>query len=92
MSLSARDLMYGYVSGLHDSKLITEESWAAFDALDTKFLKEHIKASEIMSKYMRGEISLDDAESVMKLVDKALQELKDYYLKKIPAGELKPLI
>jgi hypothetical protein len=90
-AMSARDLMYGYVQGLRNSKLVTDEGWKAFDDLDTEFLKKYLEAGKAMSKYKRGLLNFNDAEAMMKLMNTALDKLKEYYINKIPADQMKPL-
>lgn len=90
-AMSARDIAMKFVTNLHNVKQVSEEKWAEINKIDDNFLTEYAKAATKMSDYKKGIIDMSIAQLALTGMNKALDALKDYYAKQIPADG-KPLI
>ena len=93
--LSTSTTSYKTINGtfteFRSAGLISDAGWAEYEKIGNKFVDEHQALSLAMAEYKRGEKPQSAIELVQKALQKALAELKEYYLNKIPKEQQKPL-
>jgi hypothetical protein len=93
--LSTSTTSYKTINGtfteFRSAGLISDAGWAEYEKIGNKFVDEHQALSRAMAEYKRGEKPQSAVELVQKALRKALAELKEYYLNKIPKDQQKPL-
>jgi hypothetical protein len=93
--LSTSSVSYKTINGafteFRSAGLISDSGWAEYEKIGNKFVDEHQALSKAMAEYKRGEKPQSAVELVQKALRKALAELKEYYLNKIPKEQQKPL-
>ena len=93
--LSTSTTSYKTINGtfteFRSAGLISDAGWAEYEKIGNKFVDEHQALSRAMAEYKRGEKPQSAVELVQKALQKALAELKEYYLSKIPKEQQKPL-
>ena len=93
--LSTSTTSYKTINGtfteFRSAGLISDAGWAEYEKVGNKFVDEHQALSRAMAEYKRGEKPQSAVELVQKALQKALAELKEYYLNKIPKEQQKPL-
>jgi hypothetical protein len=93
--LSTSNTSYKTINGtfteFRSAGLISDAGWAEYEKIGNKFVDEHQALSRAMAEYKRGEKPQSAVELVQKALQKALAELKEYYLNKIPKEQQKPL-
>jgi len=94
-SLSTSATTYKMINGtfteMRATGLISDAGWAEYEKIGNKFVDEHQALSKAMAEYKRGEKPQSAVELVQKALQKALAELTEYYQKKIPKEQQKPL-
>jgi hypothetical protein len=86
------DVVDSVFYNLRSQKQVSDEAWAKYEVIANKVIDKISLAAKTVAKYKRGEISLDNADILVKELDSALKELEDYYRAQIPADQQKPLI
>jgi hypothetical protein len=71
--------------------LVKDETWAEFDILANEFIDQHAKAARAMADYKRGVGPQSAADLAVAGMKTAIEQLKKYYLDKIPKEQQKPL-
>ena len=93
--LSTSTTSYKCINGtfteFRSAGLISDAGWAEYEKVGNKFVDEHQALSRAMAEYKRGEKPQSAVELVQKALQKALKELKEYYLSKVPKEQQKPL-
>jgi hypothetical protein len=93
--LSTSTTSYKTINGtfteFRSAGLISDAGWAEYEKVGNKFVDEHQALSRAMAEYKRGEKPQSAVELVQKALQKALKELKEYYLSKVPKEQQKPL-
>ncbi len=91
-SLSSYKVINGVFTDLRSVNQVSDSAWIQYSKLANAFLDGHIKSDKAMSAYKNGVATQGQVEAAVGLLNIALRELTDYYLKQIPTDKQKPLI
>lgn len=90
-SLSSYKMINDTLTDLRANGLITDQGWIDYSILANKFLDAHKNISTAMAEYKRGQTPQGAVELAQRAMLYALDQLKKYYISKVPKDQQKPL-
>jgi hypothetical protein len=90
-SLSSYKVINNTLTDMRANGLVSDEGWKQYSTYANRFLDAHRDVSKAMAEYKRGQTPQSAVELAQKFMLMALEELKKYYFKTVPADQQKPL-